>query len=728
MKNTNQAKGMKSILSIAALSMLLLGSCTKDVVKEGPKPINNEITNMNELIVPAGFNWENSRDVTMNISTTDVRFQDAVHVISIYDENPLAGGQLISSGAATISNPFVSKINLSNTLKRVFVSKISPDGSEISKYIDANSTTVNEVLDYTIQVGKKGLGKTSPDCSSGCTTTITSNASNVSVSTGNVVCVTGNNITVSFNFNGGTVKICGTNVTINNLALSNSSTLIITSSGSATFGTLNLNGSGTTFQNWGTVRINNSFSPGGTVTNNGTINISDDYSLNNTSSTTNNGTITTGKKLNVNGGCTLTNNASIIANDDIQVNGTALLINNCYLKTFKKYQNSGTTRNYGYIRVDDETTINGSSEVGLYNGAMFRTKDLQLNGMIKGYVSTSLFKVTNDTRINGGGSVVNFVQYCDLNGIETNNGTIGSGATQSCGLYLAVTSCNPEGNGTAPVNNDTDADGVNNSLDEYPTDPLKAFNNYYPSASGKATVSFEDQWPSKGDYDMNDIVMSYRYNVVTNATNIVVQVIGNYTLFATGGQFNVGFGVEFPIVRAKATGLTGGTLEAGQTNAVVTLFSNARAEMVQWNTRPTDPYSDSVNYNINFSVTAGPTLNTFGLNSFNPFIWNNTSGYGRGYEIHLPGKTPTTLANSAYFGTKNDNTNIAANRYYVTSGNGLPWAINVPVKFDYPIERADITTAHLKFASWVQSNGATYADWYTNGVGYRNASNVYIKP
>jgi len=222
--------------------------------------------------------------------------------------------------------------------------------------------------------------------------------------------------------------------------------------------------------------------------------------------------------------------------------------------------------------------------------------------------------------------------------------------------------------------------------------------------------------------------MSYRYNVVTNATNIVVQVIGNYTLFATGGQFNVGFGVEFPIVRAKATGLTGGTLEAGQTNAVVTLFSNARAEMVQWNTRPTDPYSDSVNYNINFSVTAGPTLNTFGLNSFNPFIWNNTSGYGRGYEIHLPGKTPTTLANSAYFGTKNDNTNIAANRYYVTSGNGLPWAINVPVKFDYPIERADITTAHLKFASWVQSNGATYADWYTNGVGYRNASNVYIKP
>ncbi|MFZ4796606.1 MAG: LruC domain-containing protein [Bacteroidia bacterium] len=720
----------KVIFTIATLSMLFMGSCTKDIVKEGPKPINNEITDMNEMIVPVGFNWENSRDVTMNISTSDIRFQDAVHVISIYDENPLAGGQLIARGAASVSSPFVSKINLSNTLKRVFVSKISPDGSEISRYIDANSTIVNEVLDYTIQVGKKGLGKTSPDCSSGCTSTITSSASNINVASNGVACVTGNNITVSFNVsNGGTVKICGTNVTVSGLSLNNGSKLIITSTGSATFSNLNMNGNTTTFENWGTVNISGSFSPGGPVTNHGIFRTTDDFSLNTTSGSTNNGTMTIGKKLNVNGGCTFTNNSSIIASQDIQVNGTGVLINNCYLKTLLKYQNSGTTRNYGYIRVEDETTINGSSEVGLYSGAMFRTKHLQLNGMIKGYVSTSLFKVTNDTRINGGGSVINFVQFCDLNGIETNNGTIGSGATQSCGLYLAVTTCNPEGNGTAPVNNDTDGDGVSNSLDEYPTDALKAFNNYYPSASGKATVSFEDQWPSKGDYDMNDIVMSYRYNVVTNASNIVVQVIGNYTLFATGGQFNVGFGVEFPIVRAKATGLTGGTLEASQTNAVVTLFSNARAEMVQWNTRPTDPYSDSVNYNINFSVTAGPTLSTFGLNSFNPFIWNNTSGYGRGYEIHLPGKTPTTLANSAYFGTKNDNTNVAANRYYVTSGNGLPWAINVPVKFDYPIERADITTAHLKFASWVQSNGATYANWYTNGgVGYRNTSNVYVKP
>ncbi|MEI7979106.1 MAG: hypothetical protein WCI53_09700, partial [Bacteroidota bacterium] len=209
MKITKQAKEMKTILSIAALGILLMGSCIKEVVKVGPKPINNKITSMNEMNAPIGFNWENSRDVNLTINTSDTRFQEAVQIVSVYDENPLAGGQLIARGVASVNAGFVSNINISNTIKRVFVSKVSPDGSEINKYIDLDSKNVTVALGFTTQVGKTGLGKTgSPDCSSGCTTTITTSTSGVSVNNGNVVCVTGNNITVSFNFNGGTLKIC----------------------------------------------------------------------------------------------------------------------------------------------------------------------------------------------------------------------------------------------------------------------------------------------------------------------------------------------------------------------------------------------------------------------------------------------------------------------------------------------------------------------------------------
>jgi hypothetical protein len=124
-----------------------------------------------------------------------------------------------------------------------------------------------------------------------------------------------------------------------------------------------------------------------------------------------------------------------------------------------------------------------------------------------------------------------------------------------------------------PASNDTDGDGVKDTDDEYPNDPLRAFNNYYPSATGKATVAFEDLWPYKGDYDLNDVVVDYRYKVVTNAGNNVKDVNANYTLRASGGIIQNSFAVEFPALRSNVVNLTGATLEAGQTNAVVSIFS-----------------------------------------------------------------------------------------------------------------------------------------------------------
>jgi hypothetical protein len=82
----------------------------------------------------------------------------------------------------------------------------------------------------------------------------------------------------------------------------------------------------------------------------------------------------------------------------------------------------------------------------MYNGAMFKTRDMDVNGDIKGYVATSLVKVTGTTRINGGGRLLNYIQFCDQNGIENNYGTISGGAALGCSLYIPTTVCNPEGN------------------------------------------------------------------------------------------------------------------------------------------------------------------------------------------------------------------------------------------------------------------------------------------
>jgi len=54
--------------------------------------------------------------------------------------------------------------------------------------------------------------------------------------------------------------------------------------------------------------------------------------------------------------------------------------------------------------------------------------------------------------------------------------------------------------------------------------------------------------------------------------------------------------------------------------------------------------------------------------------------------------------------------------------------ITSTVNFNYPIETADILTAHLKFAAWAQSGGVDFEDWYMDEPGYRNEANIYVIP
>ena len=278
-----------------------------------------------------------------------------------------------------------------------------------------------------------------------------------------------------------------------------------------------------------------------------------------------------------------------------------------------------------------------------------------------------------------------------------------------------------------PPSNDTDGDGVNDVDDEYPSDPLRAFNNFYPAKNVSATVAFEDLWPYYGDFDLNDVVVDYNYKIVTNGQNSVKDVNGTYTLRASGGQIRNAFAVQFPTTAANVSNLTGATLEAGQSNAVVKIINDVRSVQATWNTILTDPWADTVNYSVAFTLNSPIALSTFGLNEYNPFIWGTSDGKSRGYEIHLPGKQPTSLATESIFGTGDDRTSRVGNVYYLSKDN-LPWAINIPQRFDYPIEKADIVTAHLKFAQWAQSNGVSTTDWYKNLSGYRNASKIYVKP
>ena len=286
---------------------------------------------------------------------------------------------------------------------------------------------------------------------------------------------------------------------------------------------------------------------------------------------------------------------------------------------------------------------------------------------------------------------------------------------------------------------DTDGDGVGDTLDEYPTDPTKAFNNYYPSKNNTGTLAFEDLWPSKGDYDFNDLVVDYNFNQITNGENKVVEINAALTVRAIGASLKNAFALQFNTTPNNIKAVTGQSLNNGvfalnsngteqkQAKAVVPIFDDPykvlNAPIGITNTYIGGAYSAPKTLNLKIEFVTPIALSGFGTAPYNPFIV--VSG-NRGKEIHLPANAPTDLADKSKFGTGDDDSNLAAQKYYM-SDNSLPWAINIPVQFAYPAEQQDITKAYLMFNKWAESKGTQYTDWYMDKAGYRDNSKLYKK-
>lgn len=280
---------------------------------------------------------------------------------------------------------------------------------------------------------------------------------------------------------------------------------------------------------------------------------------------------------------------------------------------------------------------------------------------------------------------------------------------------------------------DTDNDGINDSFDDYPNDPKLAFNNYYTSSGLYGTLAFEDLWPSKGDYDFNDLVIDYNFNRISNAQNKVVTLQGKFIVRAIGASFKNGFGFTIEgvdpslIESVSGTNYTEGYIqtnangtEAGQSSATIIVFDNAWKHGVA-NTRQDQAYvaADTITVNINLVQPIG--ANEFGMAPFNPFIIVNKE---RGKEVHLANYPPSDLVDESYFGQSSDDTQPLIGKYYKSEKN-IPWAINFPSKFQYPIERSSIDKAHLQFLPWVLSEGLDYKNWYKNEAGFRNDKGIY---
>ncbi|AUB80730.1 LruC domain-containing protein [Candidatus Thiodictyon syntrophicum] len=281
--------------------------------------------------------------------------------------------------------------------------------------------------------------------------------------------------------------------------------------------------------------------------------------------------------------------------------------------------------------------------------------------------------------------------------------------------------------------NDSDKDGVMNSDDDYPQDPLRALRVTYPSDKTRAQLAFEDLWPMEGDYDMNDLVFAYTLTEVRDAAGNIKDVEGNFQVKARGSAYSHGFGINFPKLlpadlESAALWVDGQpsvplVSEPGQHGLTLVLLDDSK-KIANSNPGSRTCYTVKFNADRNCPEVKGPTIHfratfknaltreTLGSAPYNPFIYITGD---RLRETHLADHPPTDKYKGWLFGWGQEGSDPAIGRFYKTKG-GLPWAINLPLEWQQPLEKRPVNACYPAFVSWVNSSGAEDADWYRHPV------------
>ncbi|MCF8368664.1 MAG: LruC domain-containing protein [Bacteroidales bacterium] len=510
---------------------------------------------------------------------------------------------------------------------------------------------------------------------------------------------------------------------------------------------LDLNGN--TFINSGSLTVKKNFTSsnsGNLITNDGSMFMNENCEFNSNTLFINNDYFYVQKDLKVNDNTNFTNNGTVKINDDLEINSNSVLVNNCQITINDDTQfnsNADITLNTGYFKASDILETYTSVDIKMYDGSVFICYDLECGSTIKGFSGLNSILVTDDFDIWGSSKVNGNIEVATTSGtINGNSSSFVNGAyytsLANAVNYLPISACNPDGFGT-PTVVDTDLDGVPDELDDFPTDPERAFKNYFPSENGEITLAFEDLWPSRGDYDFNDLVVGVYGMDITNANDQMVEIYINFIVKAVGASNVNGFGFQLndipPDMIETVSGmvleqgyvtLNANGTEANQSNAVIIVTESVedvinRSEGSMFNTVVDNPAgtSDTTEILIHFTYPIDPSL--INSNTYNPFVIKEMD---RGIEIHLPNFHPTDLMNVSLLGTGNDASDPDLGKYYVTETN-LPWGLMIMDVFEYPVEKSQIIDAYNYFGAWAESGGDSYPDWYLDISGYRNESEIY---
>jgi LruC domain-containing protein len=708
---------------LAGLSLLLLSGCKKDIVLQ---PSSTTVTTMNDLKVSSTFNWEMTREVSLNLGMNFPNIDYQYNAVTIFDGDPAKGGNLIYQGFMGNNDPMIAKMRIPTAVPDIYV-QLTPWGETNQIVKIAVAGNIAYIFTPTVE---KSVNDPASVVDCGTYDHPLSGSGTANINDGEVHAILfGTSYSGTINVTKGTLKICGTFTGVLTMGDSHhNSWIIISSTGVATVSSFSKD-KNSVLQNFGTLTINSNFSPKVLIENTGTMTVNGHYNMNGSNGDlVNNGTVTISNDWNsINH---VTNNHFIEVFGSMNANYSTFL-NACKLTVHGNLNLNKCefTNQTGYIKCDGELKVEGGTGfMKLIDQSMIETYDLTLNKDITGITTggapgtKSEIKVTHDLTFNGPKVITGTIETAQTTGVihsgNMSNFTGGATFVSFANMINSIpsTSCNNGGTEPPP--------------------PPPPVNNWVTG-----TAVYEDLWPGKGDYDVNDLVMAYKFKLVTNNQNKVTDIVVKLLVRAVGAGFRNGFGIQFdnlsPSNIASVTGynlqhsyisLASNGTENGQSKAVVIAFDDATNVIHMgaygsfFNTQPGVPVGTSDTVTLNIHLTTPMLSSVIGAPPYNPFLIRNLE---RQAEIHLPNYLPTSLAaNCSYFGQGDDSSDPGIGRYYKTVNN-LPWALNIPVVFDYPWEQTSILSAYNYFATWAQSDGALHPDWYLNLTGYRNSANIW---
>ncbi|CAA0086996.1 Uncharacterised protein [Zhongshania aliphaticivorans] len=284
----------------------------------------------------------------------------------------------------------------------------------------------------------------------------------------------------------------------------------------------------------------------------------------------------------------------------------------------------------------------------------------------------------------------------------------------------------------------SDGGAPDGEVEDYQIDvtATEASYRYYPSEFSSATLVFEDNWPLMGDYDMNDVVIQYRLSVQELSGNIQEITIEGEVV-AHGASYHNGFAFRLPGLLANDIDGENidyqindvaqvSPLEQGRNEAIVIIandmhdYTTPGEDCKYYRTEKGCGSQIQMRFSMTIPVSGRVSVDQLGDFPFDPFIFASpgyTRNYlfgeapGRRFEIHLKNQAPTEAFQDNFFGRGDDASEIGNGEYFVNQ-NGMPWALNIPTEWNYPLEYMDIKFAYPNFHSHVQSGGEDHQDWH----------------